>query len=54
MYCDQNETGLTTLAVTRAALLRSAPIRFATRVEVAMANGKGILKDIDVTVTKTP
>ena len=44
----------TTFAVTRAALLKFAPMRFATRVDVAMARGKGMLKDVDVTVTRTP
>ena len=45
---------LTTLAVIRAASLRWAPMRFATRVEVAMASGNGMLNEVDVTVTRTP
>ena len=44
----KNAAMMATLAVFFAASLRLAPIRLATRVEVAMASGKGMLKDVEV------
>lgn len=43
--------GRTTLAEVRAAPLRRAPMRLATRVDAAMDRGKGMLKVVEVTVT---
>lgn len=45
-------TRLTTFADVLAALTNPAPIRLATRVEAAMDTGKGIIKVVDVNVTK--
>lgn len=52
MMLNKAKCARTTLAVTLAASLRWAPIKLATRVDVAIASGKGMLKEVDVTVTR--
>ena len=52
--CKVGEEGeyIPLLRVTWAPSARPAPMRFATLVDVAIARGKGMLKEVDVTLTR--